>query len=243
MILPILYATDWLIMAHTTSTSFAPPHEQSTPEGEWGIDFLPGDEWANSLTHGIGLILSLIGFIFLLEAPFNHQDHWKLFSLGIYGASLIILYSASTCYHSLQKPSLRRLFRKIDHCAIFILIAGTYTPFTTLALEGVWGWSLFAVVWSLAIIGIILKIFLKKPHMALSTILYLVMGWLVVFAIEPLIQTYDINGLYWLFTGGLCYTIGVIFYVLDKIKFFHAIWHLFVIGGSTCHYIAVLLYM
>jgi len=215
-----------------------------TPTEEGCLQVIvPGDEWANSLTHGLGLVLSVIGLILLLIIPFQEQDHWKLMNLGIYGASLIFLYAASTCYHILRKPKLKILFRTIDHCAIYVLIAGSYTPFTMLVLQGVWGWALFIIVWTLAIIGIVLKVFFKNRFQVFSTVLYLFMGWLVVVAAEPLMQQFHIDGLVWLFFGGLSYTIGVIFYVFDRKKFFHAIWHLFVLTGSTCHYFAVWLYL
>lgn len=226
------------------------PFEEQKPhlknlqsEEQWAQGLLLGDEWVNSLTHGFGLILSLIGFILLLAAPFYENNYWKLVNLAVYGGSLILLYGSSTLYHSLRRPKLKKIFRTIDHCAIFILIAGSYTPFTMLVLGGIWGWALFSIVWTLAILGIILKILLKYRFNLLSTCLYLLMGWLVVVALEPLIERFPINGLYWLLAGGLSYTIGVIFYTMDKRKFFHAIWHLFVLAGSTCHYLAIWLYL
>lgn len=212
-------------------------------EEEWAQGILLGDEWANSLTHGIGLILSFIGFIILIATPFQENDHWRLMNFAVYGASLIVLYAASTCYHAIRHPKLKKLFRTIDHCAIYLLIAGSYTPFTMLLLGGTWGWTLFSIVWSLAGLGIFFKIFFRHRFAILSTILYLFMGWLVVIAVEPLIERFHIAGLCWLLAGGLCYTIGVIFYALDKRRFHHAIWHLFVLGGSTCHYLAILFYL
>lgn len=210
---------------------------------QWAQGLLLGDEWANTLTHGVGFILSLFGFVLLLATPFYENNHWKLVSFAVYGGSLILLYGASTFYHSLRRPKLKKIFRTIDHCAIFVLIAGSYTPFTMLVLGGAWGWTLFIIVWTLAILGIFLKIFFKNRFNILSTSLYLLMGWLVVVAVEPLIERLHINGLYWLMAGGFSYTIGVIFYTLDKRKFFHAIWHLFVLAGSTFHYLAIWLYL
>lgn len=212
-------------------------------EEEWAQGLLLGDEWANSLTHGIGLILSLIGFIFLLKTPFSEKDHWKLMNFAIYGGSLILLYAASTFYHAVKHPEFKKLFRTVDHCAIYLLIAGSYTPFTMLLLEGVWGWTLFGIVWGLAFLGILFKVFFKHRFKIFSTSLYLFMGWLVVVAIEPLVERFHATGVLWLLAGGLCYTIGVIFYVLDKRRFYHAIWHLFVLAGSVCHYLAVLFYL
>lgn len=202
-----------------------------------------GDEWANCLTHGVGLLLSFIGFFLLLEAPFIDQDFSKLLSFSVYGGSLILLYAASTFYHYIHKPKLKKIFRTIDHCAIYVLIAGSYTPFTMLVLGGTWGWTLFGTVWGLAIAGIVLKILFQHRFLHLSTALYLIMGWLVIIAAEPLLESFHINGIYWLLVGGLSYTVGVVFYTLDKRKFFHAIWHMFVMGGSACHYFAILLYL
>ena len=212
-------------------------------EEEWAQALLLGDEWANSLTHGIGLILSLIGLFLLIETPFQEKDIWKLMNFFIYGGSLILLYASSTFYHIVRRPKLKKIMRTVDHCAIYLLIAGSYTPFTILVLGGVWGWTLFSIVWSLAVSGIILKIFFKHRFKILSTCLYLFMGWLVVIAIQPLRENFPPEGLIWLLAGGISYTIGVIFYVLDKRRFYHAIWHLFVLGGSVCHYLAVLFYL
>lgn len=212
-------------------------------EEEWARSLILGDEWANSLTHGIGLMLSLIGFILLIMNPFQEGDHWKLIIVGVYGGSLILLYAASTLYHAVQRPKLKKVLRIVDHCAIYLLIAGTYTPFTMLLLDEFWGGILFGTVWSLACLGIIFKIFFSHRFMILSTCIYLFMGWLVIIAAEPLVNSLHINGLYWLIAGGLCYTFGVIFFALDKRRFYHAIWHLFVLGGSVCHYFAVLFYL
>lgn len=226
-----------------------PLHERLTHvnnlsfEEEWVQGMLLGDEWANSLTHGFGLILSLIGMIILLLTPMQDGDYWKMVNLGVYGFSLILLYAASTLYHIAKDPQFKRFLRTADHCAIYLLIAGSYTPFTMLILGGAWGWTLFTIVWGLAFIGIVFKVFFGHRFKLLSTSIYLFMGWLVVVAAEPLINALHIEGLYWLAAGGLCYTGGVIFYLKDKRRFYHAIWHLFVLAGSACHYIAVLLYI
>lgn len=214
-----------------------------TVEEQWAQGLLLGDEWANSLTHGLGLILSFIGFILLLATPFYEKDYWKLMNFAVYGGSLILLYGVSTFYHMARRPKLKKLFRIIDHCAIYVLIAGTYTPLTMLVLGGVWGWALFSILWTLAILGIVFKIFLKYRFNLLSTIFYVFMGWLGMVAIEPLTERFHVNGLCWFLVGGFFYTIGVIFYALGKRKFFHAIWHLFVLAGSVCHYFAVWLYV
>lgn len=201
------------------------------------------EERANCLTHGFGLILSFIGLFILLIAPIQNGEMGKAFYLGVYGSSLILLYLASTLYHGVRHPQIKQILRTIDHCAIYLLIAGSYTPFTMLILEGIWGWALFAAIWSLAFVGILFKIYFRHRFEFLSTLLYLVMGWLVIVAVEPMVIRFHPNGLYWLLAGGLSYTGGVIFYAMDTRRFFHAIWHLFVLAGSSCHYIAVLLYI
>lgn len=212
-------------------------------EDEWVQGMLLGDEWANWLTHGLGLALSFIGLYILLITPMQAGDRWKMINLSIYGLSLILLYAASTFYHATRNPKLKRLFRTIDHCAIYLLIAGSYTPFTMLILGGFWGWTLFTIVWALALIGITFKIFVRHRFKHLSTAIYLIMGWLVVIVAEPLLNSLHLNGLFWLFAGGFSYTAGVIFYAMDKRRFYHAIWHLFVLGGSVCHYLAILFYI
>ncbi len=226
------------------------PHDEQlirvknlSSDEEWAQGLLLRDEWANYLTHGMGFILSLIGFILLMETPFQEKDHWRLLNFAVYGGSLILLYAASTFYHAVKRPKLKRLFRTVDHCAIYLLIAGSYTPFTMLVLGGVWGWMLFGTIWSLAALGIFLKIFFQHRFKILSLSLYLFMGWLVVIAIEPLIERLHTQGLYWVLAGGICYSVGVVFYALDKRRFYHAIWHLFVLGGSICHYYAVFFYL
>jgi hemolysin III len=214
-----------------------------SPEEQWAQGLLLGDEWANSLTHGIGLVLSLIGLILLILTPFQEGNHWKLLNFAVYGVSLVLLYAASTLYHAVRRPALKRLLRTVDHCAIYLLIAGSYTPFTMLLLQGVWGWTLFGIIWSLAFLGIIFKIFFIHRFQILSTSIYLLMGWLVVIAAEPFIDRFHYAGLCWVVAGGLCYTFGVIFYAFDKRRFYHAIWHLFVLSGSICHYFAILFYL
>ncbi|CUI16369.1 Hemolysin III [Candidatus Protochlamydia naegleriophila] len=212
-------------------------------EEEWAQGLRLNDEWANSLTHGIGFILSLIGFFFLIAVPLENGDYWKLLNFTIYGSSLVLLYLASTLYHFFKKPHLKKLFRKVDHCAIYLLIAGSYTPFTMIPLHGFWGWLLFGLVWGMACLGVIFKAFFIHRFKKISTWIYLGMGWLVIIAIEPLINSVSQEGLYWLFAGGLSYSCGVIFYALDKKRFFHAIWHLFVMGGSLCHYLAIMFHL
>jgi hemolysin III len=208
-------------------------------EQHWAL----GDEWANTLTHGIGLALSLIGVAFLIYSPLMEGHPWKLFSFSIFGLTLVLLYGVSTLYHYCHIGTLKHFYRLLDHCAIYLLIAGSYTPFTLISLQGIWGWALCITVWSLAIVGIVLKCCFVGKFNRLSLGLYLVMGWLIVFALEPLVSSLSAEGLWWLAAGGLFYTGGIVFYVLDRIRFFHAIWHLFVLGGSLCHYFAILLYV
>lgn len=210
---------------------------------DWAQAWVLGDEWANTLTHGLGLLLSVLGFFFLLFLSIQSGDPWKVFSLTIYGSSLVILYFSSTIYHFLTTPKFKKIFRIIDHSAIYLLIAGSYTPFTLLPLKGTYGWILFTAIWSLACIGIFLKLFYMHRFKKFSTALYLLMGWLAVIATEPLINNFPYEGLLWVLAGGLFYTCGVFFFVMDRRKFYHAIWHIFVVGGSACHYFAILLYI
>lgn len=212
-------------------------------EDEWVQGMLLGDEWANCVTHGLGLALSFIGMFLLLMTPIHQGNHLKMIIFGVYGGSLILLYAASTLYHAVSRPKLKRFLRTVDHCAIYLLIAGSYTPFTVLLLNGTWGWTLFGIVWSLAIIGIFFKVFFRHRFKILSTCIYLLMGWMVIIAAEPLMHRFHLPGLFLLIGGGLFYTGGVLFYVLDKRRFYHAIWHLFVLMGSICHFLAVFFYI
>ncbi len=209
----------------------------------WEQGLLLGDEWANCLTHGAGLLLSVVGLILLIQTPLQENNSWRLLIFAVYGMSLVFLYAASTCYHALKKPKIKKILRKVDHCAIYLLIAGSYTPFSLMVLGDVLGWTLFIVVWCLAFFGIFYKIFFFHHSKVFSTVLYLFMGWLVVLVAEPLIERFHIHGLGWLVGGGLFYSMGVIFFIFDKRKFYHAIWHLFVLGGSLCHYLAIFFYL
>jgi hemolysin III len=202
-----------------------------------------GEEIASSVTHGIGLAASIVVFPFLIMAAARDGDRWRVLSAIVFGISLILLYAASTFYHALPGPRAKRVFRIIDHSAIYVLIAGTYTPFLLGPLRGGWGWSLFAVIWALAILGIVIKATLGIRWDTLSTIVYLVMGWIGAIAIKPLLERVSPTGLLWLLAGGLAYTAGVIFFVVDqRVRYAHSIWHLFVATGSVCHVVAVLRY-
>jgi hemolysin III len=199
----------------------------------------PTEELANRITHGLGAILSVAGLVLLVVAAARHGDAWHITSSAIFGTTLVLLYSASTLYHSFQRESTRLLLRKFDHAAIFLLIAGTYTPFTLVTLRGPWGWSLFGVVWGLALAGITLKFWFAGRFNVVSTLIYLAMGWLVMIAIKPLLAALPREGLVWLLAGGACYSGGCVFYLWEKLPYHHAIWHLFVLGGSVCHWIAI----
>lgn len=201
------------------------------------------EELANSLTHGIGLALSLAGLAMLVILASLKGTAWHIVSCSVYGSTLVLLYAASTLYHSLRAPRVKQILRVVDHAAIYLLIAGTYTPFTLVNLRGSWGWTLFGVVWGLALLGIVSKVFFADRFRIVSTAVYLIMGWLVVIALKPLLALVPSGGILWLLAGGLAYTFGVVFYVWPRVPYGHAIWHLFVLAGSFCHYLAVLLYV
>jgi len=201
------------------------------------------EESINSLTHGLGALLSLGGLAVLLAMASLHGDAWHIVSCSIYGATLVLLFSSSTLYHSFRNERVKHIFRIIDHASIYLLIAGTYTPFVLVNLRGKWGWSLFGVIWGLALAGIVFQIFFVSRFRLLQTIIYLAMGWLVVVAVKPLFDHVPRPGLLWLLLGGLCYTVGAIFYLWKKLPYHHAVWHLFVLGGSVCHYFAILFYV
>lgn len=201
------------------------------------------EEIFNSVSHGVGLGLAIAGLVLLIVFAAMDNDAWKVVSFTIFGASLVVLYASSMLYHS-SKNRIKYIFNKLDHAAIYILIAGTYTPFMLVTLRGPWGWTIFGVIWALAIAGVIFKLWFFNPKFrTVSAILYLFMGWLVVIAIKPLIEALDNGGLYLLLAGGLCYSVGIIFYLIKRIPFGHGIWHLFVIGGSICHFFSVLFYV
>ena len=200
-------------------------------------------ERMNSITHLLGVVLAIVGLIFLVVRAALTGDPWKIVSCSIYGGTLVTLYTSSTLYHSIKGAS-KRVFQKFDHSAIYLLIAGSYTPFTLVTLRGAWGWSLFAVVWGLAVIGILQDILFAKRRGILSVIIYLLMGWIAMVAIRPLSRALPGAGMTLLVAGGLFYTIGVIFYALDKkIIHSHGIWHLFVLAGSACHFFTIFLYV
>jgi hemolysin III len=201
------------------------------------------EEFANSVTHGVGLGLSLAGLVVLILLAVLRGTAWHVVSCAIYGSTLVILYGASTLYHSIQTPRAKRVLRIIDHGAIYLLIAGTYTPFTLVNLPGSLGWTLFGVVWTLAALGIVFKVFHVDRFPIASTLVYLSMGWLVVVAWKPVMALIPVGGIALIAAGGAAYTLGVFFFASTRIRYNHAIWHLFVLAGSIFHYVAVLLYV
>lgn len=206
-------------------------------------DYTPGEEIANSIIHGVGLVLAIAGLGVLTAFASLYGDTWHIVSCSIFGASLILLYTTSTLYHSIPLPRIKPLLRTLDHAAIFILIAGTYTPFLLVSLRGPWGWTLFALIWGMALIGVALRIGPGRHSRWLSLGLYLGMGWAIVVAVKPLLNSVAPGGLMLLLAGGLAYTVGVVFYVWHRLPYHHAIWHGFVLTGSTLHYFAILLYV
>jgi hemolysin III len=200
-------------------------------------------ERLNSVTHLIGTFLAIAGAVVLIVIGAKQGDAWKVVSFSIYGATLILLYSSSTLYHSFRGRA-KNFFRKCDHAAIYLLIAGTYTPFTLVTLGGGWGWSLFGVIWGLAIFGLIQELTLAGKKRMFSLYLYLIMGWVAVIGVVPLIKALTWTGFAWVVAGGVVYTVGTIFYFYDeRFKHWHGIWHIFVLGGSVLHYFAILLYV
>jgi hemolysin III len=201
-----------------------------------------GEEIANSLSHGAGLALAIIGTPVLITAAVRYGTAWNTVGVSVFGASMIALYLASTLYHALTNEGAKRVFRVLDHSAIFILIAGTYTPFTLGVMRGPWGWTLFGLVWGLALLGVIKKALFGAQYVWLSVALYLIMGWLVVIAGPQVWQRVPLSGLAWLLAGGVAYTTGIIFFAAHRIRYTHFAWHLFVIAGTACHFFAVLWY-
>lgn len=202
-----------------------------------------GEEIANSVSHGVGLLAALAATPYLIFEAVRRGDSGFVAGTSVFTASIILLYLASTLYHALPAGQAKRVFRVIEHSAIFLLIAGTYTPFTLGVLSGAWGWTLFGIVWTLAVVGVTLKAVGNAPHPILSTSIYLLMGWVIVIAIDPLVTRVPTPGLLWLLAGGLAYTVGVIFFATDwRLRYGHLVWHLFVMVGTGCHYVAVLWY-
>ncbi|MGH1387934.1 PAQR family membrane homeostasis protein TrhA [Kordia sp.] len=205
--------------------------------------YSPFEEKLNIISHGIGIILGVVALIFLVLHAAQNGTAVHVVSFSIYGFSIILLYLASTLYHKATKPLIRNKLRIFDHAAIYVLIAGTYTPFALVTLEGVIGWTIFGLVWGFAIIGITLKLFFTGKFDKLSTLMYVFMGWIIIFAIKPLIENFSSEGLFWLLGGGVFYTIGAVLYSIQKLPLNHAIFHVFVLAGSICHFISVYFYV
>jgi len=207
------------------------------------VQALDRDEIANVVTHGIGVFLSVGAGAALIALAAVQAGTREMISVAIFSASLVLLYSSSTLYHAARHPETKARLKVLDHCAIFILIAGTYTPFTIAAIRGAWGWSLFGIIWGMALIGIVFKLFFTGRFKVFSTAMYIGMGWLVVVAFVPLMQALSGAGLAWLIAGGVLYTGGTLFYHRESIPYSHAIWHGFVLAGSGCHFVAVAIEM
>ena len=202
-----------------------------------------GEEMANSLSHGFGLLAALVSAPILIYATVNQGSLANIVGACVFSLTMAMLYLSSTLYHALPHSRAKRVLAKVDHCAIYLFIAGSYTPFALGVLNGAWGWSLFGVIWALAAFGLLMKVFDRLSHPLLSTGLYLAMGWLVLIAAVPLLERVSVNGVLWLVAGGLAYTGGVVFFLADsRLRFGHFIWHLFVMTGTACHYFAVLWY-
>jgi hemolysin III len=201
-----------------------------------------GDILANAITHGVGAVFALAGAAYLIYAS-TYGNSWLIASCSIYGSTLVLVYICSTLYHSLVRTRARRVFLILDHSAIYLLIAGTYTPFTLVSLRGPLGWFLFGTVWSLAIAGVVFKGLAVERFAVASATIYLCMGWLIIFAMRPLLHAISWHGIIWIAAGGLAYTLGILFFAFDRILYFHALWHLCVLAGSVTHYFAILFYV
>ena len=202
--------------------------------------YTQGEEITNAILHGVGLGMAIAALAVLVVMASLSHDAWYIVSFSVYGATLVLLYLSSTLYHGVYAGKAKRLFRIFDHSAIFLLIAGTYTPLTLITLRGRLGWTVFGVVWGIAIVGIVGKAFWAHRFVVMSTILYLAMGWIVVIVVKPLLAHLNTASLVFLALGGLFYTLGTAFYLWHQLKFHHAIWHLFVLAGSICHFFTVL---
>jgi hemolysin III len=207
------------------------------------MEYSNREEMANAISHGIGVLLSIAALVLLVVRATMHGNIWHVVSFSIYGASLVILYSCSTLLHSFQNQKLKDLFEILDHAAIYLLIAGSYTPYLLVTMRGPLGWSIFGIIWGLALSGMILKIFYVKRFILISTLCYILMGWLIVFAFKPLYANLALGGIVWLVIGGLLYTFGSLFYVWRRVPYHHAIWHIFVLAGSISHFLSINLYV
>jgi hemolysin III len=210
-----------------------------SPSRAWTV----GEEVAHAVTHGVGLAAAIAGLVVLVVLAAATRDPWRITACAVYASTLVLLYGASTLYHALSATRARAVFRVLDHSAIFLLIAGTYTPFALVSLRGPWGWTLFGIVWGLAVLGIVAKAVFGTRWPILSTAVYVGMGWVVIVAVKPLVANVPPGAIAWLVAGGLAYTGGVVFYAWTRLRYSHAIWHVFVLAGSICHYVAVIRYV
>jgi hemolysin III len=201
------------------------------------------EEFVHAVSHGAGVVLSIAGLWWMLNLSIDTSDPWRIVASCIYGASLISVFLTSTLYHSLHASPRKHLFKLLDHCSIYLLIAGTYTPFLLVAMRTDTGWWLFGIIWSLATAGILTKLWLGQRYPQLSLIGYLLMGWLIVIAAPHLTDAIGANGMAWLIAGGISYTVGALFYKAKRLHFSHSIWHLFVLAGAVCHFLAVVWYV
>jgi hemolysin III len=201
-----------------------------------------GDILANAITHGIGAVFAVAGAVYLIAAS-TRGTVWLVVSCSVFSGTLVLVYICSTLYHSLVRTRARHVFQVLDHSSIYLLIAGTYTPFTLIALRGRLGWFIFGVVWSLAIAGVVFKSFAVARFAVASAAVYLFQGWFIVIAARPLLHAIGWHGMIWLGAGGLAYTLGIVFFALDRLRYFHAAWHVFVLAGSVAHYFAILFYV
>ena len=200
----------------------------------------PGEEIANSVSHGVGLLAAVAATPVLVLSAVRHGGAARIAGASVFAAAMVLLYLASTLYHALPRNRAKRVFQHLDHAAIYVMIAGTYTPFTLGVLRGTWGWALFGIVWGLALGGVVLTVAGGVRYPKLRTSLYLAMGWLILVAVKPLWLRMPSEGLFWLLAGGIAYTVGVVFYAAKRVRYCHFVWHLFVIAGTACHFIAVL---
>jgi len=203
----------------------------------------PGEELANVITHSAGMGLAIAGLVILMVLTAGRGDLLRLLTCAVFGGALVVLYGGSALYHGARNPRWRAVTQALDHVMIYILIAATYTPFTLVTLRGPWGWSIFFIVWGLALLGVVREIVWKGRPKWLSIVLYLAMGWVIVVAMKPLVERLPAGGLWLLLAGGIVYTVGTVFYALKKVPYMHTVWHLFVIGGSVCHFLAVAFYV
>ncbi len=201
------------------------------------------EEVLNASTHGVGIVFGIVALVLMVVFAAFKGDPWLIVAVSIFGASMILLYLASTLYHAFPWPAIKERMRVMDHCAIYVLIAGTYTPFLLTSLRGPWGWSLLGVVWGAAVVGCVFKIFFISRWQLVATLMYLVMGWIIVVALKPAIAAVPPGAIWLMLAGGLAYSAGVIFYLCERIPYNHAIWHVFVLGGTVTHFLAIFFFL